>query len=128
MINHRSFATCCLLLRGLLAQVLLVEPCDMVRQVLMLALRAWGSSVCAVKTEEEAISHLNLRSAFLTSYSLPQKGDLVLLSTHQMQPSRVGQARGSGKVEQLRGLSASCYCCYGDTSMTPGLGAFISSL
>lgn len=48
-------------------QVLLVEPCDMVRQVLMLALRAWGISVCAVKTEEEAISHLNLRSASVPS-------------------------------------------------------------
>ncbi|BDA47022.1 probable sensor histidine kinase GacS [Coccomyxa sp. Obi] len=46
-------------------KVLLVEPCDMVRQVLMLALRAWGISVCAVKSEEEAISHLNLRSNFV---------------------------------------------------------------
>lgn len=43
-------------------QILLVEPCDMVRQVLQLALRAWGTSVCAVKTEEEAISVLQLRS------------------------------------------------------------------
>ena len=44
-----------------MAQVLLVEPCDMVRQVNQLALRAWGTSVCAVKTEDEAISRLKLR-------------------------------------------------------------------
>ena len=43
-------------------QVLLVEPCDMVRQVNELALCAWGTSVCAVKTEDEAISRLRLRS------------------------------------------------------------------
>ena len=45
-------------------QVLLVEPCDMVRQVNQLALRAWGTSVCAVKTEDEAISRLKLRGEF----------------------------------------------------------------
>ena len=44
-----------------MVQVLLVEPCDMVRQVNQLALRAWGTSVCAVKTEDEAISRLKLR-------------------------------------------------------------------
>ena len=43
-------------------QVLLVEPCDMVRQVNLLSLRVWGTSVCAVKTEDEAISKLKLRS------------------------------------------------------------------
>ncbi len=42
----------------------------MVRQVLQLALRAWGTSVCAVKTEEEAISHLQLRSESHT-HTLP---------------------------------------------------------
>ena len=42
--------------------MLLVEPCDMVRQVNMLSLRTWGTSVCAVKTEDEAISRLKLRS------------------------------------------------------------------
>lgn len=50
-------------------QALLVEPCDMVRQVLLLALRAWGMSICAVKTEDEAMSHLRLRSVPLTSAS-----------------------------------------------------------
>lgn len=42
--------------------MLLVEPCDMVRQVNLLSLRTWGTSVCAVKTEDEAISRLKLRS------------------------------------------------------------------
>ena len=46
----------------MVVQVLLVEPCDMVRQVNQLALRAWGTSVCAVKTEDEAVSRLKLRS------------------------------------------------------------------
>ena len=50
-------------------QVLLVEPCDMVRQVLTLALRAWGTAVCAVKSDEEAISHLKLRSELPTWHS-----------------------------------------------------------
>lgn len=59
------------------AQVLLVEPCDMVRQVLTLALRGWGTAVCAVKSDSEAISHLKLRSALprapalLPSFSMP---------------------------------------------------------
>ena len=39
-----------------------MEPCDMVRQVNLLSLRTWGTSVCAVKTEDEAISRLKLRS------------------------------------------------------------------
>lgn len=47
---------------GAPVQVLLVEPCEMVRHVLMLALRSWGTTVCAVKTVEEAMSHLRLRS------------------------------------------------------------------
>jgi len=34
----------------------------MVRQVNLLSLRAWGTSVCAVKSEDEAISRLKLRS------------------------------------------------------------------
>ncbi len=64
-------------------QVLLVEPCDMVRQVLMLALRAWGTSVCAVKTEEEAISHLNLRSASLPSLTSEGANFCHFFSTQQ---------------------------------------------
>ena len=47
-----------------MVQVLLVEPCDMVRQVNQLALRAWGTSVCGVKTQDEAISRLKLRGEF----------------------------------------------------------------
>ena len=50
-----------------MVQVLLVEPCDMVRQVNQLALRAWGTSVCAVKTEDEAISRLKLRGELRVS-------------------------------------------------------------
>ncbi len=38
----------------------------MVRQVNLLSLRTWGTSVCAVKTEDEAILRLKLRSEFWT--------------------------------------------------------------
>lgn len=51
-------------------QVLLVEPCDMVRQVNLLSLRVWGTSVCAVKTEDEAISKLKLRSESSSNLAL----------------------------------------------------------
>ena len=39
-------------------QVLLLEPCKMIRQVLQRALRSWGCGVCAVTSEEEAVQAL----------------------------------------------------------------------
>ncbi|KXZ53572.1 hypothetical protein GPECTOR_6g489 [Gonium pectorale] len=44
------------LLRG--KKILLVEPCEMVRQVLMLALRSWGCRVCAVVSARDAVQRL----------------------------------------------------------------------
>ena len=44
-------------------QVLLVEPCEMVREVLALDMRAWGCAVCAVSSEQAAIARLRLRGA-----------------------------------------------------------------
>lgn len=44
-------------------RVLLVEPCPMVRQVLMLALRRWGCVVCAVATEAEGMARLQMAGA-----------------------------------------------------------------
>ncbi len=44
------------LLRG--KRVLLLEPCAMVRQVLMLALRSWGCRVAAAGSEREAVARL----------------------------------------------------------------------
>ncbi|KAG2446816.1 hypothetical protein HYH02_008376 [Chlamydomonas schloesseri] len=44
------------LLRG--KKVLLVEPCEMVRQVLMLALKSWGCRVCAVVNPADGIAKL----------------------------------------------------------------------
>ena len=59
-------------------QVLLVEPCDMVRQVNQLGLRAWGTSVCAVKTEDEAISRLKLRGEVHLARVAAARLDMVL--------------------------------------------------
>ena len=42
-------------------RVLLVEPCEMVRSVLALDMRAWGCAVCAVASEQAAIARLRLR-------------------------------------------------------------------
>ena len=36
-------------------RVLLVEPCRMVREALMLALRSWGCRVCTVVAEPQAV-------------------------------------------------------------------------
>lgn len=44
-------------------RVLLVEPCPMVRQVLMLALRRWGCAVCAVASEAEGMARLQMAGA-----------------------------------------------------------------
>ncbi len=44
-------------------RVLLVEPCPMVRQVLMLALRRWGCAVCAVASEAEGMTRLQMAGA-----------------------------------------------------------------
>lgn len=52
-----------LLLASWPPQVLLVEPCEMVRTVLALDMRAWGCSVCAVASEQAAIARLRLRGA-----------------------------------------------------------------
>ncbi|GIL83399.1 hypothetical protein Vretifemale_12225, partial [Volvox reticuliferus] len=49
-------ASCLPLLRG--KKILLVEPCIMVRQVLMLALRSWGCRVCAVASSYDAVRRL----------------------------------------------------------------------
>ena len=67
-------------------QVLLVEPCDMVRQVNLLSLRTWGTSVCAVKTEDEAISRLKLRSE--SSLAMPVTS-LYMVDIPGMRPCQV---------------------------------------
>jgi hypothetical protein len=59
-------------------RVLLVEQCPMVRQVVALALRRWGCSVCAVASEAEAAARLRMGGAAVAStsglYSPPARG------------------------------------------------------
>ncbi|DBA80043.1 TPA: hypothetical protein ACH3X2_007536 [Trebouxia sp. C0005] len=79
-------------------KVLLVEVCDMVRQVLTLALQRWGFQVCAVKNEEDAINKLTLReghSDFLAACKRRAEGKLSLEhSGTDVQNSKLCDAAG----------------------------------
>ncbi|KAK9840570.1 hypothetical protein WJX81_001725 [Elliptochloris bilobata] len=61
-------------------RVLLVEPCEMVRSVLALDMRAWGCAVCAVASEQAAIARLRLRGgnangAYSSAAPRAERGD-----------------------------------------------------
>ena len=86
-------------LRG--KRVLLVEPCEMVRQVMVLALRQWGLSVCAVGSERAAVAKLNLRAEL---EELPPTAAAAVSS------SRLSLMH-AGSVALRDALAASAACC-----------------
>ncbi|KAK9807567.1 hypothetical protein WJX72_002975 [[Myrmecia] bisecta] len=57
-------------------RALLVEPSDVVRKVLALALCSWRMPVCAVKTEQEAIAKLALRGGVKEMIQAGKRGIL----------------------------------------------------
>lgn len=93
-------------LRG--KKVLLVEPCDMVRQVMLLALRQWGCDVCAVESERAAVAKLQLRpgqAPATPTPSTPASASRVLSG----EKSRLSLAKAAG-VELRDALAASAAC------------------
>ncbi len=83
-------------------KVLLVEPCDMVRQVMLLALRQWGCDVCAVDSECAAIAKLQLRPGQTT----PEEAASRVMSAAK---SRLSLVKAAG-VELRDALAASAAC------------------
>lgn len=89
------------LLRG--KKILLVEPCEMVRQVMLLALGQWGCAVCAVESERAAVAKLHLLPGQHPTTPAP-------LSNRPGGKSRLSLAHAGG--EGLRNaLAASAACC-----------------
>jgi len=89
-------------------KVLLVEPCDMVRQVMLLALRQWGCDVCAVDSERAAVAKLQLRPGQAPTTPIP----LTPASASRVlngEKSRLSLAKAAG-VELRDALAASAAC------------------
>lgn len=93
------------LLRG--KRVLLVEPCAVVRQVLALALRAWGCCVCATRGEAQALLALvsggSLRLAPACAAAL--EAEAAALSTTTT--AAAGGAGAPGVSSSLQGSGSS---------------------
>ena len=88
-------------------RVLLVEPCDMVRQVLLLALRSWGCAVCAVGSERAAVTKLSLRPGIETP---PPPAPAHPSSITATTKSRLSLAHATGGEALRDALAASAAC------------------
>jgi PAS domain S-box-containing protein len=112
-------------------RILLIEPCDMVRQVLLLVLRRWGYSVAAVNSERAGLARLSLDvdDGVDDGVNNPVKHDSSTPS-HSKRTSRLNlkHAVGTEDIRDSQAASAACNGPYDVVIMDVGHEAVLHAL